>query len=240
MEKTESEDRLNQLLERFVDSDGNVDYSSLREEAEIVEKYVRQIESSEPEELKTSNEKLAFWINTYNMLTIHGVLRELEKDSNFAKKGNKGKLQRLRFFWWTKYDIGGRKYSLYQIENEILRKRFSEPRIHFALNCGSESCPLLKDGLYSSENLDEELDTAATLFIRSPKGARLERASRTLYLSRIFEWYAEDFEKASGSIIEFVKRYLSEEDRRFIEDNLPDMKISYQEYDWGLNIRGQL
>ena len=228
-------DRLNSILTRFVDSEGKVDYSSIEEE-ETVENYVKWLESFDPKNLKTTNEKLAFWINAYNMLTINGILRQLRKNPDFAKKGNKSIFQRLRFFWWTKYQIGGRKYSLYQIENKILRKS-SEPRIHFALNCASQSCPLLKDGLYSGENLDQELDMAATLFIRSPNGARLDRKNKILHLSPIFKWYRKDFEKSSGSIIEFLKKYLREEDREFIEDNLFEMKISYQEYDWGLNIR---
>jgi len=105
------------------------------------------------------------------------------------------------------------------------------------MNCASHSCPLLKDGLYSPENLDHELDMAATLFIGSSKGARLDRKNRILYLSPIFKWYRKDFEKSSGSIAEFVKKYLREEDRKFIEGNLSEIKISYQEYDWGLNIR---
>ncbi len=212
-----------------------MDYSSIEEE-ETVENYVKWLESFDPKNLKTANEKLAFWINAYNMLTINGILRQLRKNPDFAKKGNKSIFQRLPFFWWTKYQIGGRKYSLYKIENKILRE-FSEPRIHFALNCASQSCPLLKDGLYSGENLDQELDMAATLFIRSPNGARLDRKNKILHLSPIFKWYRKDFEKSSGSIIEFLKKYLREEDRKFIEDNLSEIKISYQEYDWGLNIR---
>jgi len=230
------EDRLNSTLMRFVDSEGKVDYSSL-DEVETVENYVRSLETFDPEDLKTRNEKLAFWINTYNMLTIYGVVSQLKKNADFAKKGNKSILQRFRFFWWKKYKIGGRKYSLYQIENKILRKKLYEPRIHFALNCASQSCPLLKDGLYSAENLDQELDMAATLFIRSSKGTRLDRKNRILYLSPIFKWYRKDFEKSSGSIVEFVKKYLGEEDRKFIEGNLSAVKLSYQDYDWGLNVR---
>ena len=229
-------DRLDSILMRFVDSEGKVDYSSLDEE-KTVEKYVRWLQTFDPKNLKTRNEKLAFWINAYNMLTIYGVLSQLRKNPDFAKKGNKNIFQRFRFFWWTKYQIGGKNYSLYQIENKILRKKFYEPRIHFALNCASQSCPLLKDDLYSAENLDQELDMAATLFIRSPKGARLERKNKTLYLSPIFKWYRKDFEKSFRSIIEFLKKYLREEERKFIEGNLCEIKISYQEYDWGLNIR---
>jgi hypothetical protein len=236
MKESDGENRLDSLLERFADSEGKVDYASLQQEEKIVESYVRRMEKLDPGNLRTRNEKLAFWINAYNTLTLYGVLRELRKDPGFAEKGNRSKFQRIRFFWWTKYKISGRKYSLHQIENDILRKKFSEPRIHFALNCGSQSCPLLKDGLYSAENLDEELNIAATIFIRSPRGLLLDKKSRTIHLSSIFKWYEEDFEKASGSVIDFVKRYLSEEDRTFVEDNLSELEVRYQDYDWALNI----
>ena len=229
-------DKLNTLLEKYVDPEGTVNYFALQEHKTVTD-YAEWLETFDPESLKTENEKIAFWINTYNTLTIHGVLSEIRKNPDFAKKGNKSLFKKIRFFWWKKYTIGGKKYSLYQIENKILRKKFSEPRIHFALNCASQSCPLLKDGLYSAENLDQELETAATLFIRSPSGAWLNRDEKTIYLSRIFKWYKNDFEKAAGTVIEFVKKYLSEEDRKFIEDNLSEIKIIYQEYDWGLNIK---
>ena len=152
---SEDIDRLNYILGRFVDSNGKVDYDSLKEETDLVEKYVEWIKSFNPESLETLNEKIAFWINTYNMLTIYGIINEIKNNPNFMKKGNKSNLQRLKFFWLKKYKVGGKNISLYQIENDILRKRFSEPRIHFTLNCGSQSCPLLKDGLYSSKNLEK-------------------------------------------------------------------------------------
>jgi len=229
-------DRLNSVLKRYVDSEGKVAYYTFGEDRTI-EKYVNWLETFDPYILKTRSEKLAFWINAYNMLIIYGVCNQLKQNPDFAKKGYKSRVQRIRFFWWTKYKIGGRKYSLYQIENKILRKEFTEPRIHFALNCASQSCPLLKNGLYSAENFDQELDMAATLFIRSPNGAWLDRKNKILHLSSIFKWYRKDFEKAAGSVIDFVKKYLSEEDHQFLEDNLSELKISYQEYDWGLNIQ---
>jgi hypothetical protein len=108
-----------------VNSEGKVDYLALASD-KTVEDYVRWLKTFNPESLKNQNERLAFWINTYNMLTIYGVLSQLRNNPDFAEKGNRSLFQRLRFFWWTKYQIGGRKHSLYQIENEILRK-FSDP-----------------------------------------------------------------------------------------------------------------
>jgi hypothetical protein len=228
-----SESKLNVLLGEYIDSEGNVDYSSLEREGEV-QRYVDGLKNADPEKMD-ENERLAFWINAYNMLTIYGILRELEKDESFAKKGNKSYIRRINFFYRSKYEVGGRKISLYKMENEILRKEFAEPRIHFALNCGSASCPLLKDGLYSADNLDAELEAAATLFVRSPSGTWLDREKGVLHLSSIFKWYSNDFEKASGSALNFVKKYMADQDRKYLESN-PGLKIEYQPYDWGLNM----
>jgi hypothetical protein len=226
------EDRLNNLLSEYVTEEGKVDYDAIKDN-KSVDDYVEWLKTYDPETLKKRNEKLAFWINTYNMLTIYGVLMKLEKDPDFAEKGHKSYLQRVKFFWRTKYEIGGKKYSLYQIENKILRK-IDEPRIHFALNCASGSCPLLKDGLYSAENLEAELELATKIFIQSPTGVFVDTEKRVIHVSQIFKWYKKDFEKVGG-VLEFVKKYLNEFDLKFIENN-PEIKISYQEYDWGLNI----
>jgi hypothetical protein len=221
------------LLAEYVTEEGKVDYDAIKDN-KSVEDYVEWLKTFDPEEtLKTRNEKLAFWINTYNMLTIYGVLMRLEKDPDYAKKGHKSYIQRVKFFWRTKYEIGGKKYSLYQIENKILRK-MDEPRIHFALNCASGSCPLLKDGLYSADNLEAELELATKIFVQSPTGVFIDTEKKIIHLSQIFKWYKKDFKKAGG-VLEFVKKYLNEFDLKFIENNA-EIKISYQEYDWGLNI----
>ena len=227
------EDRLNNLLMEYVTPEGKVDYEAIRDN-KTVEDYIERLKNFDLATLKTENEKLAFWINAYNMLTVFGVIKKLKEDPAFTKKGHKSYLQRVKFFWRTKYVIGGKKYSLYHIENKILRK-MNEPRIHFALNCASGSCPLLKDGLYSAENLDQELELATKIFIQSPTGVVIDREKNVVHMSQIFKWYKKDFEKAAGSVLEFVKKYILEFDRKFIENN-PDIKISYQEYDWGLNI----
>ena len=217
----------------YVTPEGKVDYEAIRDN-KTVEDYIERLKNFDLATLKTENEKLAFWINAYNMLTVFGVIKKLKEYPAFAEKGHKSYLQRVKFFWRTKYVIGGKKYSLYQIENKILRK-MNEPRIHFALNCASGSCPLLKDGLYSAENLDQELELATKIFIQSPTGVVIDREKNVVHMSQIFKWYKKDFEKAAGSVLEFVKKYILEFDRKFIENN-PDIKISYQEYDWGLNI----
>jgi hypothetical protein len=227
--------RLDTTLSEYVDDEGKVDYTSVQEGGAVRE-YVDWLKEFDPDSLRTENDRLAFWINTYNMLTVWGVVKELERDPGFAKKGNKSRLKRIEFFYRTKYLVGGRKLSLYTIENDIIRGQFPEPRIHFALNCASGGCPLLKDGLYSGEDLDVELEAATTLFVRSPKGARLDTESNTLHLSPIFKWYKEDFEKSAGTVIDFVKKYLSDPDREYIEAHAQDIRVKYDSYDWSLNL----
>ncbi len=197
------------------------------------ESYIQWLRDFEPETLQTSHSKLSFWINTYNMMTLHTVQGNLGRDSNFSQRGNKGLFQRIRFFWYTKHNISGSKYSLYQIENRILRK-MDEPRIHFALNCASASCPILKNGLYSEESLERELENATSTFIQSSRGVAIDRSSKSVRLSRIFKWYKRDFKRAAGSVLQYIRAYLPEDDRSYIDANSSKLSIKYMKYDWNL------
>lgn len=228
------ESRLNSALSSYVDSEGKVDYSSL-EADKTVEEFANWLETFDRKSLKTVNEKIAFWINAYNMLIIHGVIMRLRKDLKYADTGNRGRFQRLAFFYKTKYKIGGKKYSFSQIE-KMLRSA-SDPRVHFAMSCASQSCPALKNSLYTTENLDHELDYAARAFIRSSQGSRLDKENKTIYLSAIFKWYEKDFGKTSGSALSFVEKYLGKEERDFVKANRSEIKVDFLPYDWGLNIK---
>ena len=149
--------RINSRLALYVNEEGNVDYSLVSQDQLILD-YYEHLKDYNLDDLKTKNEKLAFWINTYNMLTLYGVVKHLQANPKYIQKGNSGRVMRFSFFYKQKYQIGSMKINLYDLENKILRKQFAEPRIHFALNCASQSCPLLKNGLYSAETLDKELD----------------------------------------------------------------------------------
>jgi hypothetical protein len=198
------------------------------------ETYVQWLWGFDPRTLQTRHSRLAFWINTYNMLTIHTVQKKLEEDPDFTRRGQINIFQRIKFFWLARHVIGGKQFSLYQIENRILRK-MNEPRIHFALNCASASCPMLKDGLYSEESLERELEAAASGFIQSPLGVVIEKGDMTVWLSRIFKWYKKDFKRATGSVLAYVKGYLQEGDRAFIDSNMSNISIHYMEYNWALH-----
>ncbi len=231
--ETISGERINSIL-NIVDEKGNVDYLTLALTGDAA-KYVESLETFDATKLRTEREKLAFWINAYNMLVIYGVIEAIKKDPGFIKKGNKGWLDKFRFFFMNKYTIAGKKYSLLDIENWILRKKCNEPRIHFALVCGAGSCPLLKNGLYSGTDIDKELEIATRLFINSPIGARLDKKTNIIYLSRIFKWYRKDFGSKKNFVLGFIARYHSE--KEYIEKNLDRLRIRYLDYDWKLNIK---
>jgi hypothetical protein len=228
------EESLSRILDRYLDIHGNIDYFALMGDQSHI-KYAEALATVDLTQFKTHNERLAFWINAYNALSIYGVVKKLEADPEYAKRGNKNWLGRVRFFAIQKFIVAGKKYTLRSIENWI-RKEFKEPRIHFALNCSSLGCPVLKDGLYSAENLDAELDVATKLYLNSPSGVQIDSENRIVHLSMIFKWYKNDFKVLNLSILEFVAQYLSEVDQTFIRSHHDQIKIKYIPYNWSLNL----
>lgn len=197
--------------------------------------------------LRSREERLAFWINLYNVLVIHGVIELGIRDSI---KEIRGFLKRVQ------YRIGGMMFSPEDIEHGILRgnrrppysplRRFGggdtrlrymvdplEPRVHFALVCASLSCPPV--GVYTPEDLDRELDVAARTFINAG-GVVLDRGAKAMSLSRIFKWYAPDFGESMAERLRFVAGFLyNEEDKEFLRKNADSLRVDYQDYDWRLN-----
>ncbi|KAL4224551.1 hypothetical protein ACF0H5_015253 [Mactra antiquata] len=200
----------------------------------------------------TENEKKAFFINIYNALTIHGLVDQSELPQSVLK---------VEQFWKTTgYLIGGMEYSLDDIEHGILRGnrghpasiqpafpagdprikyivKVIDPRIHFALVCGAKSCPAIN--VYSAENIDKALDAATRSFCAQEVSMFTEVDE--IWLSRIFQWYSEDFGKTDIDVIKWTIPYLEKniQDRAhvllFKLDKIKPIDIKYNEYDWSLN-----
>ena len=224
---------LGEIIGRYRDPQGNVNYFALMADKSMVD-YAETLSDFDLGTLKTREAQLAFWINSYNALSIYGVVKKLEKDPNFANRGNKSFLSRARFFAVQKFNVGGKMYSLKTIEDNI-RKEFEDPRIHFALNCSSLGCPLLKEGFYSAENLDQELDAATRLYLSSSEGLRLDKEEGILYISMIFKWYKKDFEATGKTVIEYIREYAPNNIREFIEEE-DNLKLYNIQWDWALNV----
>ncbi len=208
----------NRLLQKYV-VDGRVKYGVWRARAEDVKAlagFLERTNSVRPESLSTDEQK-AFWINLYNALTLHAVLERYPVKSVNIKAYQE---VAVAMFWDTPYSVAGGHHSLNQIEHDILRPRYNDPRIHFAINCASLGCPALLSRAWSSKDLDKQLDEATKSYLHSPAGLVMEGGR--VKLSEIFKWYAEDF----GDIAAFISRYRPEARAD---------RYDYLEYDWNLN-----
>jgi hypothetical protein len=203
-----------------------VDYAALRGSDEW-EALVRGLRESDPGPLQSRDEKLAFWINAYNILAIDLVRRHYSVESIRS-------IGSLPSPVWKKKagEIGGRPYTLYEIEHEILRP-MGEPRIHATIVCASLSCPPLRREPYRAATLDAQLDDNVRRWLADPrKGVRIEQSTQTLYLSPILDWFAEDF---GTSVLPFVAAHLPGEDASWIRAQGSRLLIRYFDYDWSLN-----
>jgi len=129
----------------------------------------------------------------------------------------------------------GEKVTLDHVEHDLIRKDYSEPRVHFALVCAARSCPPLRGEPYTPDKLDEQLEDQGRIFMNTPSKNRVDLENRTAYLSKIFKWFSGDFEEASGSVLAFVRPYFPKDISRQLEDG--KFAVEYMDYDWALNDR---
>ena len=228
MSPTTHFDNLN-ALKPYIDSNGLVDYKSLKED-EWLKEQVQLLKMANLQNMSYS-EKFAFWLNAYNILTLKGVCMELERNPNW--RGNVSFFSKVRFFFLRRFKVAGKKINLRYLENKILRKRFKDPRIHFAINCASKSCPNLPNRLFQGDLLDSYLDSLTTSFINDKDHVRLDTDKNILYLNPIFKWYAKDF-KDQGGVKRFILYYLQDSGKAFFE-SYKNAEIKYQTYDWSIN-----
>ncbi len=206
------------LLKSHVSAVGNVDYKGFIKDKAALDAYLKTLSDNPPNSAWSSDEQKAFWINAYNAWTVSLVIR------NYPVKSIKDIGGLLKSPWDIEVaDIGGRKYTLNQMEHDILRKQFKDPRIHFAIVCASRSCPSLRAGAFEANRLSTQLDEQVVLFLAD--GSKNTITSQEIRISKIFDWFKDDF---SGSVAGFINKYS--------KITIPDASsLSYQSYDWSLN-----
>jgi len=214
------------LLQQYVDEDGSVDYESFISDEKTLKEYISYLENNAPNDSAwTEPEQIAYWINLYNAATIALVLEHYPINS-IKDIGSSIQIPFVNTPWDIKFlEIAGEKYDLNNIEHNILRKNWNEPRIHFAINCASKSCPRLRREAYTGDNLDAQLEEQAILFINDE--FRNSITTESTELSKIFSWFSGDFER-DGDLKSFINRY----SRVKMED---ETNISFKPYDWSLN-----
>ncbi len=226
--------KFDQVLKKYVDDKGLVDYNSIAKDKRFAE-YMQSLQTARVEEFPRDGQ-LAFWINAYNAVTIDKVIKKKPKKS-VRETFVPGVWTGTKFFTSREHVVAGKRLSQDDIEHEILRKQLKEPRIHFAIICASMGCPPLPRIAYTEENVQTRLEEETRKYLNSPRGTRIDRAENTLHLSKLFDWFGSDFIYKSGSVSAFMQPYLHEEVRIFLER---DPMISYLEYNWALNAQAPL
>jgi len=212
------------LLSRHV-KDGVVDYKGFKDDEAILDQYLDVLSAVDPEPL-SGDDQFAFYVNAYNAWTIKLILSRYPDIRSIKDLGS------LFSSPWKKTiaRIDGGLLTLDQIEHDILRKRFKDPRVHFAVNCASKSCPPLQGDPFTGSHLNDQLNQAAKAFINAPRFNRLE--GDTLWVSKIFDWFSEDFQSdVIGYVIKFADAPLSDQ----LVKNKGRIKVKYLDYDWSLN-----
>jgi len=204
----------NSLLQKHVRESGMVDYKGFKNDRARLDKYLKMLSAQEPSEDWGTNELLAYYINLYNAYTVDLILKNYPVKSIKDIDGP-----------WTKefIKIGDTEISLGGIENSVLRK-MNEPRIHFAINCASISCPKLLNEAYTANKIEEQLEKVTKEFVNSNKN---EISANSAKLSSIFDWYKKDF-KDNGTVIDYINQYSNTKINS-------GTSTTYKDYNWNLN-----
>lgn len=242
------------VLRAYVDDQGMVDYEGLKAHRERLDAFAGSIGRLDPRvyDQWTEDEKIAFWINAYNSLTLEVIVTHYPIEPSFAAAllFPKNSILQIRGAWdELRFDVMGRSMTLDDIEHKTLRAQFNEPRIHMALVCAAKSCPTLRNEPYLGDVLEHQLQDQTRRFLRNPLKFKIEPTEDRILLSPIFKWFGEDFVRTYGgettftsrdeterAVLSFISQFLDENDRAYLVEGRYD--IEYLDYDWSLNEQG--
>lgn len=241
------------LLDKYVGENGKVEYGKWKDNADDVralDDYLSTLTNATPDTrpdlFKTATDKLSYWINLYNAVVLREIIRrwplaavtDVKVNATSFVKAGKG------FFYDLKFVIGGQEMNLYDIENKIIRAQFKDARIHFAINCGSSSCPLLRKDAFDADKLEGQLESASTTFINDGKNVIVDDAKKQVVMSKIFEWYEGDFvaftkqrsKLAQAGVVDFALLYAKDPLTTKLKDaKARGYKVVFLDYDWNVN-----
>ena len=208
------------LLKKHVSDEGFVDYPAMKNDKAQLDSFITYLEKTSPEKSWSASKTKAFWANAYNAYTLKLILENypLKSITSIKMKGKDA--------WNIAFaKVGGKTYTLNQIEHEVLRKNFDDPKIHVAVNCASGSCPQLGNFAFTEDNYEAKTEELMKKFVNDPTRNKL--SEKKVQVSELFNWYKGDFAK-KGSVVAFLNKYAD------MEIN-PKAKVSYLKYDWTLN-----
>lgn len=238
-------------LHKYVNSKGEVNYRAWKGDREGLDSFLRAASSITAQDCAqlSRDEKLALWINLYNAFTAKQVLDHYPIQRSGFNLYPSSSIRQIDGVW-DKYRVTccGRSVTLSEIENKILRGEFQEPLIHFAINCASHSCPQLMNRAYRSQTLEKDLDEAARDFVNDPTRNRIDVRNRKVELSKIFDWFGDDFKvryrgqilagrsAKESAVINFLLVHVQGPDKELLASN--KFALGYLPYDWSLNEQG--
>lgn len=230
------------VLDRYVSDEGLVAYQQLQSNRQALDKFNSSLGSVAPDTFLSwsKNEQIAFLMNAYNSYTLAAIIDEDPLEDSIRD------ISRV----WKKeqYQVVGQNKSLDGIEHGTLRKDYDEPRLHAALVCAAMSCPPLRNEPYRGNNLDAQLDEQVTSWIGDPqRGLNIDRQNNTVSISKIFDWYGQDWIPSYGvdegftgnekqkAVLNFISNYVSSEDAEYLKAG--NYRVQYLDYDWSLNVQ---
>jgi hypothetical protein len=240
---------LGRVQARFVDDRGLVDYAGLAKDPAGLERFSLALETyspdSHPELFPTDEDALAYWINAYNgsVLSIVIAYYPIASVTDVEAPFPLGLVDdKLGFFVLQTITLGGDETNLYALENSVIRGRYREPRVHFALNCASRGCPRLPREAFDGARLDAQLDRETRRFFAEERNLRIDHTERVVHLSSILDWYDDDFidwmeerrPQRPATLLEYASLYVSPE-RAAELARARDYEVRFAPYDWSLN-----
>ncbi|MHC4575405.1 MAG: DUF547 domain-containing protein [Planctomycetota bacterium] len=238
-------------LKTYVDANGMVNYEKLKAKPDSLNSFLTGMASIGPERYEKwpDKDKIAFWLNAYNALTLKAIIDNYPIKSSFFRSRvyPKNSIRQIPGVWdKITFTVIRQDLTLSHIEHQILRKDFNEPAIHMALVCAAMSCPPLRNEPYLAKKLDKQLEDQGRKFLSDPGKFIINHRKAVVYLSTIFKWFADDFvpqyapEKSLGkhnkkvsAVLSFVASHLKDADKKYILEG--KYKVKYLSYDWSLN-----
>ena len=240
---------LEQLLERYVDADGNVNYDDWhgsRGDRQALDRYLAAVAQfspeSSPNRFPRRSDALAYWLYGYNAYVIRSVLQHWPLDSVTDVKAPIEAVRGLGFFYRQRFLFGGKALSLYAVEHEKILEAYRDPRVHFVLNCASESCPVLRPELPTGDELETLLASATAEFVDDPHNVYIDHDKRQVVLSSIFRWYRNDFINdlrrrglpTEHGVIDYIADAAAPPLREALR-KAADYEVVFEDYDWTIN-----
>ena len=242
---------LTETLKINVDDKGMVNYRKLKAEPQKLQIYIAKMKDLDKKDFDkwNDNEKIAFWLNAYNSLTLKAIIDNYPIKSSFFRSRiyPKNSIRQIAGVWdKIKFNVMGQNLTLNHIEHKILRVKFDEPGIHMALVCAAIGCPPLRNEPYTGEKLQAQLDDQTRSFLANSNKFKIDRTNKRIYLSPIFKWFASDFikkhspsknigkhNKRKSAVLNFIASYLDNSQKDYILAG--KYGIKYSKYDWSLN-----